>query len=295
LTDLAGARAEAGPAQEALTAWQARAAVYEKRVAAGEDDRSLALAAKSEAIRAEGPVRDIAAREAAAQAAFANALTAPVDQVRAIIVQPEPVRAYVTTSDAFNQAVLARSDVLKAAVDYDLAESALRLEVARQFPEVKLGPGFAYDTGFVHLPFDLTLVLPPADGNRAAIAAAEARRTEAAKAVDEAQARVLAALTEAEAQVAAALDRQAKVRQIDMPNVRRSASLISTALRGGAADRTEAWAAQAAEAEVLLEEVRVSRAYYEAGAALEDALRTTWDAGELMVLKSVYASLGEGQ
>nr|QQZ49430.1 hypothetical protein JKL49_20890 [Phenylobacterium glaciei] len=69
--------------------------------------------------------------------------------------------------------------MLRAVVDYDLAESALRTEVARQYPEVRIGPGYTYDHGVQKIPFNLTLVLPPLDLNRAAIAQAEARRTEA--------------------------------------------------------------------------------------------------------------------
>jgi outer membrane protein TolC len=48
---------------------------------------------------------------------------------------------------ARRQALLSRSDLLAALADYEASQSALQLEVASQYPDVSLGPGFLWDAG----------------------------------------------------------------------------------------------------------------------------------------------------
>jgi CRISPR system Cascade subunit CasA len=84
----------------------------------------------------------------------------------------DPLLALPT--DARDQALLSRSNILKSLAAYDRAESDLRGEVARQFPSIIVSPGYTWERGLVKLPFSLGLVLPPLDFNRSAIAAAAA-------------------------------------------------------------------------------------------------------------------------
>jgi len=45
------------------------------------------------------------------------------------------------------QALQGRADVLAALSDYAASESALQLEVAKQYPDVHLNTGYEYDQG----------------------------------------------------------------------------------------------------------------------------------------------------
>lgn len=84
-------------------------------------------------------------------------------------------------ADAQRDAILHRADLLGSLAEYAAAESALQLEVARQYPDIHLGPGYTYDTGTHKIAFGVAgIALPIFDQNQGGIAQAEAKRTEAA-------------------------------------------------------------------------------------------------------------------
>ncbi len=76
---------------------------------------------------------------------------------------------------ATERALLSRADLAAAIAAYDAADARLQLEVARQYPRLRLGPGYYWDHGIAKFPFDIGFTLP-LDGNAAAIAAARAQR-----------------------------------------------------------------------------------------------------------------------
>jgi outer membrane protein, heavy metal efflux system len=82
------------------------------------------------------------------------------------------------------QALLDRTDVLTALSEYEARDSALRLEIARQYPDLDIGPGFSHGYTARELENSLTigvaLTLPLLNHNQGPIAEAEARRREAA-------------------------------------------------------------------------------------------------------------------
>ena len=45
------------------------------------------------------------------------------------------------------QALHSRADILAALADYAASQSALQLEIAKQYPDIRLGPGYEYDQG----------------------------------------------------------------------------------------------------------------------------------------------------
>jgi cobalt-zinc-cadmium efflux system outer membrane protein len=77
-------------------------------------------------------------------------------------------------------AVLNRSDILAALSEYAASESALRLEIAKQYPDIRLGPNYQLDQTDSKWTIGLALELPLLNLNRGPIAEAEARRTESA-------------------------------------------------------------------------------------------------------------------
>jgi len=294
--DRLSADAEAALAQRLEAVRQARVDRLDHRVAAGEDDRSLALAARSDLAVAHRRLADARARRVQADAALAQALGVPIAAIADLSLAPvaSPPEGLDLTQ-ARRDATLTRRDVLRAVVDYDLAESALRLEVAKQYPEIHVGPGYTYDHGVAKLPFNLGLVLPPMDLNRAAIAQAEAKRAEAGRSLEAVQASALGAVDQAWAALAAARITQASTRERDLPVAERLAEAAARAARAGEADRVDDLGAQAILIEAELAVLDARRAAATAGVDLEDALRVPFDPAETTLLQDASRALGGRQ
>src|SRR5436190_13586261 len=189
-------------------------------------------------------------------------------------------------------AALSRGDILRAVADYDIAESALRLEVAKQYPEVRIGPGYMYDHGVNKLPFNLALVLPTYDLNQRAIAQAEMARAAAGRSLELAQANVLAAIDTAAAALAAAQANAERAASRALPAAERTAADAARAVRAGEADRVDDLAARAAVVEAELDLLDARRAARTAAADLQDALRRSFDPAETAVLQSALTRPG---
>lgn len=107
--------------------------------------------------------------------------------------------------DARRQALMNRADVLGALADYAASEAALRLELAKQYPDIHLSPGYEFDQGDNKWSLGLSVTLPVLNQNQGAIAEAEARRSETAAHFNALQARVVGELDRASAAYRAAL------------------------------------------------------------------------------------------
>jgi outer membrane protein TolC len=81
---------------------------------------------------------------------------------------------------ARKKALTHRSDLLAALADYKATEAALRLEIAKQYPDVHLGPGYELDQGDNKWTLGLSIDLPILNQNKGPIAQAEAKRKTAA-------------------------------------------------------------------------------------------------------------------
>jgi len=103
----------------------------------------------------------------------------------------------VPPADAQRRAMLNREDLLAAMADYQASQSALQREVARQFPDVQLGPGYEFDQSENKWMLGLSVNLPVFNQNKGAIAAAEAHREEAAAKFRAVQARIVGDIEQA--------------------------------------------------------------------------------------------------
>jgi CRISPR system Cascade subunit CasA len=263
---------------------QRRADLIETRVSAGEDPRSATLAARADLSAARHRVADALARSQQANADLAKALG--VDIVAVEGLRLDPILSGAGGAEAGSEAALWRSDVLAAILAYDRAEVGLRLEIARQFPEVRLSPGYSWDHGVVKLPFNLALVLPPADLNRANIQVAEARRLEAARNLEAVEAQVLSQLARARDTLSRAGMQIALIRDGDLPAAQGMANAADRALKAGEVDQTDALAARAALMEVELTQIEARGAQAAAVVDLEAALQMISDPGAWQVLNN---------
>jgi outer membrane protein TolC len=119
--------------------------------------------------------------------------------------QPPPEES---AAEARRQALLNRSDILSALAEYAARQSALQLEIAKQYPDLHLSPGYEFDQGDSKWSVGLSLTLPVLNQNRGGIAEALARRAESAAKFNALQARVLAEIDRALAGYRAARQKQ---------------------------------------------------------------------------------------
>ncbi len=132
-----------------------------------------------------------------ARAALAAALAVPVRALQAVepvLLAPASCAGFhpATVDSLIASALGRRQEVTLALGEYALAESQLRLQVARQYPDLELGPGFVWDQGVHRWTFALALPALLGGRNRGAIGEAEAAREVAGLRVAEAQDAVLA-------------------------------------------------------------------------------------------------------
>jgi len=76
--------------------------------------------------------------------------------------------------------LLNRSDILASLAEYAAGESALRLEIAKQYPDIQIGPNYQLDQTDSKWTIGLALDLPILSRNKGPIVEAEARRAEIA-------------------------------------------------------------------------------------------------------------------
>ncbi|MBS0656359.1 MAG: TolC family protein, partial [Verrucomicrobia bacterium] len=75
-----------------------------------------------------------------------------------------------------SQALLNRSDLLALLAEYAASDSALKLEIAKQIPNLTLGPSYEWDQGTKKWKLGFTFELPIFNQNQGPIAEAEAAR-----------------------------------------------------------------------------------------------------------------------
>lgn len=102
-------------------------------------------------------------------------------------------------------ALLNRLDLRRLLAEYAAAEAALQGEVAKQYPDVSLGPGYQWDQGENKFNLGLSVALPVFNRNEGPIAEAEARRRETAERFLALQARAIGEIDQALARYRSAL------------------------------------------------------------------------------------------
>jgi outer membrane protein, heavy metal efflux system len=105
------------------------------------------------------------------------------------------------------RALVHRSDVLSALSEYEASQAALQLEIARQYPDINVGPGYQLDQTDSKWTLGLNLTLPILNRNKGPIAEAEARRTETAARFLALQSKVIGEIESAVASYRAAIER----------------------------------------------------------------------------------------
>jgi outer membrane protein TolC len=174
---------------------------------------------------------------------------------------------------------LNRLDVRRALMEYAVTETALQLEVARQYPDIQWNPGYSFDEGHHKFAIGPSLTLPVLNRNQGPIAEARARREEAAARFTALQAQAISEMEKGLAQYHAALAELTQAETQLVPLQQRREKAARRALEIGEADRLALAGIRVqgvVAARARLEALRKAQA---ALGALEDALQHPTQAG----------------
>ncbi len=187
-----------------------------------------------------------------------------------------PATADLNSLTARRAALVGRADIRAALADYAAAENNLRLEIAKQFPDVHLNPGYQYDQGDNKWSLGLSVELPVFNQNQGAIAESRARRKLAAAKFLQLQSQVIAQVERAVAGWQSAQSLLKTSGEL-LDAAQRQQNSITAQVQAGAAAKMDL-----AGAEIELASIRLAQLDSEAQAqsalgALEDALQSPAD------------------
>jgi cobalt-zinc-cadmium efflux system outer membrane protein len=266
-------------------------AVQEQVVASLEQRRDAGALASSEITparlllqKARLDLNDAQRQQAEARTRVAEGIGVPVSALTGIelvydLTAPNADLDRLTSSEVRRQALRGRADVLAALSDYAASESALQIEIAKQYPDIHLNTGYEYDQGLQKwglLGFGMEL--PLLNRNEGPIAQAEARRKQTAARFEALQAKVIADIDRALAVYQIAAKSRAGAEAM-LATQRKLQESVEQQLKAGAADRLDVLTAQLelATSELAVEDGQVK--LQQAFGALEDAVQrplTTW-------------------
>lgn len=192
--------------------------ILQKRLAQGEGSLLEATQVKISASQTALQLRDAERRRDEVRTRVAQSIGIPVaalDTIDLAVPELSDVARYdVSREDLRTAALTRRADLLVLLAEYTAAETAFRLEIAKQYPDLHLGPGFSWDQGVRKWSLGFSAGLPLLNQNQGPIAEAEARRAEVAARFDALQARVVGDLDRALASYRAAIEKLAAARTL---------------------------------------------------------------------------------
>ena len=250
--EVRSARLELASAQEAraslqaeLEALRALAQAWRARVELGAASQAVAAPAEAAAFAAHSELAAARAREAAAGAALAAAIGVPLAGLGGIELAPLNANAALAPEATRTRRALAeRADVLGALASYAASEAALQLEVAKQFPDLRIGPGYQWDQGQSKWQLGISLDLPILNRNAGPIEEAIAAREAAAAQFNAVQSRALAEIEGAQSALRAESDARDALRE-SAEVIELQAERADAALNAGAANQLDVFAARA--------------------------------------------------
>jgi cobalt-zinc-cadmium efflux system outer membrane protein len=253
-------------------------AILERRLSVGEESQPTVNLARAALVVTGLETRAAETRVRESAALLASAVGMPA--LSNIDTESLPVPPSSISVERTQKAgLLHRLDIRRSLLEYAAAEARLHLEIANQYPNLQLGPGYGFDEGHHKITFGPTLPVPLINRNRGPIAEAEGLRTEAearfnwlqAKAIGEMQA-ALAAFQGALSELADADRRLTSLQKTREAEVRRAFAVGEEDRLAVAQVRLEAASAARTNLEIL-------RRAESALGALEDAVQQPLEPG----------------
>jgi outer membrane protein TolC len=275
---------------------EALLAMAERREQAGWSAPADTAAVRTRAAEGELALGRARVRREQALAGVAEAAGVPLEALRrtridfASLDQPAAPPADAALRRA---ALLNRIDLRRKLADYAVAEAALKLEVARQYPDITLVPGYFWDADEAIWSVAGLALVPPKARTRALVREAEARRAAEEQSFLALQAAVIAEAAGASARYRTAFESLAAARrQIETARARHAR--VERQFERGHADRVEmvqsrldALTSERAAVVAMLET-------QQGLSALEDALQRPLDNPDLAAAPAVQAGAPRG-
>jgi outer membrane protein, heavy metal efflux system len=208
---------------------------------------------------------------------LADAIGVPVKALSGIPLSFSTVEALPTElpdDELRAKTLFHRADLMSLLAEFEASQSALQLEIARQYPDIHLGPGYDYDQGNNKWSIGPSLTLPLLSRNQGAIAEAKARREEVAAAFLSVQAHALADLERSASGYRASLQKVADVESLRI-NLLKQESSAQSMLAAGEISKSDLAALRlqlSSAALARLDSLTKSRQAY---GLLEDAMQTS--------------------
>jgi len=168
--------------------------LLEQRLAVGAISQPELTTARIALNKTRLDLSDARSKGADARARLAESLGVSASALDGITVKFDSTQQRaeeLTSLEARRMALRGRYDILGALSDYAAAETELGLQIAKQFPDVHLNPGYQFDQGDNKWTLGITFELPVLNQNQGPIAEAGARREEAAARFTELQAKTI--------------------------------------------------------------------------------------------------------
>ena len=227
-------------------------------------------------IRLRLDLSDAERLRAEARARVAEALGVSIRALSNINLSFEPAgdeRIAELTLDKFRGAAMqSRSDILAALAEYAAAQATLQLEIAKQYPDVHLQPGYQFDQGENKWSLGLLVELPILNQNKGPIAEAKARREEAAARFRALQAKVLAEIDRAAEVLRVTEQTVGTLRSLANAQAQRKES-VAAQFEAGAIEHLEVLNAESELIAAQLVQLDGQARFHQAIGAMEEALQ----------------------
>ena len=254
--------------------------MLEQRLAAGEASAADVNQQRIALIQSRTDLAQAQQQRGDARARVASAIGVPVsalDGIQISFTAFERIYPDIPMRDAQRQALLNRADLLGALAQYQASQEALQLEIANQYPDIHLGPGYLWDQGATKIAFGVSgIALPILNQNQGPIAEAKARRAEAEAHVISLQARAINQTGQALAAYHAALKSLSQSEAL-LSAQERQLSSAQHSYRAGETDRLMLTLAHQAFFTALLARQHVLMQVQQALNQLEDAIQRPLD------------------
>ncbi|HEY8084360.1 MAG TPA: TolC family protein [Methylophilaceae bacterium] len=233
------------------------------------------------------------------RAALAAAIALPekaLDDTRLGFRTFEQDIAPLPSDEMQRMALQNRLDVRRELLNYAATEAALKLEIAKQYPDINLDPTYSWDQGDNRWGLGFSQLLTLIRGNDAAIASAEAARELEAKRFEALQISVISEKEQAAAAWQASLNELQHNRKLLQEQKDRLAQTQSQ-FDAGQMDRLDLTLAslelQAAEAAVMESNIKVQQALGRLEDAVQRPLQLPDDSSGVVVGLSQQSSIQE--
>jgi cobalt-zinc-cadmium efflux system outer membrane protein len=156
-------------------------AALKQRLSAGQTSQYKVVQARLRWSNAQLARADAEAAERQARTALAGAVGVPVAALHRVTLdfaamQDLPASNSLPVARFKTYALTRRPDIRAALMRYAASAQALKLEIARQYPDLQIGPGYQWDQGSHRWSIGFSLSLPVFNQNQGPIAQARAQR-----------------------------------------------------------------------------------------------------------------------